>query len=59
MPNTTVARLVPSVAKTKAITGRVTSSTGNCMIPINSATMASSPAPGTPMSTKPTPTSNI
>ncbi|MNC65822.1 hypothetical protein D3C75_1161510 [compost metagenome] len=29
------------------------------MIPINSATMASSPAPGTPMSTKPTPTSSI
>ncbi|MNC62257.1 hypothetical protein D3C75_1122660 [compost metagenome] len=59
MPNTTVPKVVPSVAKTYAITGMVTSSTGNCMIPISSATIASRPAPGTPMSTKPTPTSNI
>ncbi|MCY1302385.1 hypothetical protein D9M70_520390 [compost metagenome] len=49
----------PSVAKAKAITGRVIRVAGNCMMPSSSTPSASSPAPGMPLTTKPRPTSSI
>ncbi|MNE31921.1 hypothetical protein D3C80_1255120 [compost metagenome] len=41
------------------ITGKVTSVAGACAMPSMRMTMASIPAPGTPLTTKPTPISNI